>query len=70
MKTAHNYGYGYAQAMQGEEGFNSPVDINEMITSTQSIPDGDYRAMVEAGIEPDARQYWIGFNSFFKGRKK
>ncbi|MFA5348105.1 MAG: hypothetical protein WC294_08205 [Methanoregula sp.] len=61
MKTAREYGYEYA----AELGFDAPVDIDKMVTRSQSIPDGDYTAMVRDGVEPDARNYWRGFNSFF-----
>ena len=66
MKTESNFGREYAEAMQGEDGFDSPVDVEEMLTSSRDLPDGDYRAMKNAGIEnPDAREYWEGFNSYF-----
>ena len=65
MKTAREYGYEYAEAMQGEQGFDGPVDIKKMLGSTQEIPDGDYVAMVRDGVDPDAAEYWEGFNSFF-----
>jgi hypothetical protein len=66
MKTEHEYGFEYAEAMQGEEGFDKPVDIEKMLTASSDIPNDDYRAMKQAGIEnPDAREYWEGFNSFF-----
>ena len=66
MRTESDYGYKYAEENDGDEGFTGPVDIEEMVNSTQSIPDGDYTSMVAAGIEnPNAREYWKGFNSFF-----
>ena len=63
--TAWKIGREYAQEMAGEAGFDSPVDIEEMVTSSRDIPDGDYRFMRDHGIDPDAREYWQGFNSFF-----
>jgi hypothetical protein len=63
MKTEFDYGYEYAADNGGEYG---PVDIDEMVNSTQSIPDGDYTMMKKNGIEyPDTRKYWKGYNSFF-----
>ncbi len=69
MRTEFDFGYEYAQAgaIAHEEGFNGPIVIEEMINSTQSIPDGDYTSMVAAGIEnPNAREYWEGFNNYFE----
>ena len=40
------------------------VDIDAMATGSVDIPPGDYQAMRDSGIEqPDARQYWRGYNS-------
>lgn len=62
-----DFGRGYAEAMQGEDGFDGPVDIEEMVHGTTDIPPDDYRAMVDAGIaNPSAREYWSGFNSYFE----
>lgn len=66
MKTERDFGYENAEAMQGEDGYDAPVDINKMLGRSADIPDGDYHAMRDAGIEnPNAREYWKGFNSFF-----
>ena len=67
-KTEYDFGRAYAEwgSNEGEDGFNSPVDINTECSSTTDIPPDDYTAMVRAGIEnPNARRYWEGFNSFF-----
>ena len=67
MKTERDFGYETAEAMQGQPGYDSPVDIEEMVSGTVSIPEGDYWAMQDEGIEnPNAREYWRGFNSFFE----
>lgn len=66
MKTSFDYGYEYARAMQDKPGFDTPVDINTMLGGTVDIPTDDYLAMRQAGIEPDSREYWRGFNDFFK----
>ena len=61
MSTEFEYGYEYA-ADQGTE----PVDIEKMLTGSVDIPDGDYVEMKREGIEnPDPREYWEGFNSYF-----
>jgi len=67
MKTEREYGYEYAEAMQGEDGFDGPVDIDKMVGGSVDIPPDDYRTMIDSGIDnPDAREYWKGFNSFFE----
>ena len=59
MKTAYDYGYDYG--METDE--VTQVDVDDMIHSTESVPDGDYTAMEDAGVEPDASDYWDGFNA-------
>ena len=68
MKTEHDYGREYAEWLKSENDPNaSPADIDAMCRSTTAIPYGDYRAMVADGIDnPDAREYWKGFNSVFE----
>lgn len=67
MKTERDFGYEYARDMQGEGWFDGPVNIDDILNSTANMPDGDYCAMRAAGItDPDAREYWKGFNSFFE----
>jgi len=40
-KTAWDFGWEYAEFMQGEEGFDKPVNIEEIIhSSVESIPSG------------------------------
>jgi len=67
MKTSREFGYAYAEWGQTEkqDGFDGPVDVNAMLGGSVDIPEGDYRAMRNAGIEPDAREYWEGYNSYF-----
>ncbi len=66
MKTERDFGYETAEAMQ-EPGYDGPVDIDKEVCRTVSIPEGDYWAMQDEGIEnPNAREYWKGFNSFFE----
>jgi len=68
MKTEFDYGRDYAEFMNGymPETCNSSVDIDEMVSGTVSIPDDDHSEMVRNGIDnPNAREYWRGYNSFF-----
>lgn len=61
MKTERDFGFGFAED-QGD----GPVKIDEMITSSLDIPPDDYLAMLNAGIQnPDAREYWKGYNAYF-----
>jgi len=66
MKTERNYGYEYAEFLFEHGGVTGPADINKMLGATTSIPDEDYLAMQRNGISnPDATEYWRGYNSFF-----
>jgi len=66
MKTERDYGRAYAEAMRGEDGFDAPVDVEDALGRSVSIPPDDYRRMVADGIEnPDDREYWEGFNEAF-----
>lgn len=67
MKTSREFGYAYAEwgHTEKQDGFDGPVDVNAMLGGSVDIPEGDYRAMRNAKIEPDARQYWDGYNSYF-----
>ena len=61
MKTERDYGYDFA-ANTGD----GPVDINEMCSGSVDIPADDYNTMRNEGIEnPNAREYWAGYNSYF-----
>ena len=63
MKTEFYFGREYAEFLKSD----SIVALPDMVTSSTDIPDDDYRAMVDAGIEnPNAREYWRGFNSHCK----
>jgi hypothetical protein len=67
MKTEREFGREYAEYMVDSNQVPSgeQVNIDEMVNSTVSIPSGDYDAMVVAGIEnPNAREYWRGYNEY------
>lgn len=70
MKTEFDYGFENAVFMNENSYLDLdavPVDIDAMAASTVSIPEGDYAEMKRNGIEnPDPREYWKGFNSFFE----
>ena len=60
MKTERDFGREYAWAI----GATEPVNIEEMVTGTIDIPTEDFLEMIRSGIEnPDAREYWRGYNS-------
>lgn len=66
-KTEKNFGFEYAEWMHNAEKLSETVDVDEMCNSSNDIPDGDYSAMVNAGIEnPSARKYWMGYNEYMK----
>lgn len=62
-----DYGYEYAKFYHSlDPDVPGPVDIERELTSTIDIPPDDYRAMRDAGIaNPDAREYWQGYNAYF-----
>jgi len=68
MKTEYDFGRSYAQWLVNENDPQAtPANIDEMCGGLVDIPDGDYLAMVAAGIDnPDPRRYWEGFNSIFE----
>jgi len=67
MKTEKEFGREFAEQNHGQEGFDGPVDIEEMLGHTSDIPEEDYLEMKRVGINnPSAREYWRGFNSFFE----
>ena len=64
MKHEFDFGREYAESI--EEGFGSPVDIDQIVKRPCEIPSEDYLAMKREGIEnPDDCKYWEGFNSYF-----
>lgn len=66
IKTEFEYGQEYAEWIIDNEPTAGPVDIDAACGSSVDIPDGDYRAMREGGIEnPNARLYWSGYNNIF-----
>ncbi len=64
LKTARDFGRAFAKWCRDEQpDWFSAVSIYDMLESTSSISDGDCRAMEEASVLPDAREYWEGFNA-------
>lgn len=64
--SSFDYGRRYAKFLQAEQDIGAhAVDIERMVGGSVDIPPGDYLAMRTAGIEPNAREYWKGFNSLF-----
>jgi len=64
-RTEEDFGAEYAEELvrTGEVKAGAEVDEDEMCNSSVDIPEGDYEAMVDAGIEnPSARKYWRGYN--------
>lgn len=65
-RSSFDYGREYAEFLQAEQLEEAhTVDIERMLGGSVDIPPGDYQAMRTAGIEPNARDYWKGFNSLF-----
>jgi hypothetical protein len=68
-KTEEDFAAEYAEELvrTGEVQPGVEVDEDEMCNSTVSIPEGDYDAMVDSGIEnPSARKYWRGYNRYMR----
>jgi len=61
--TAAQVGAEYAEQMHADRLASGPVDVEEMMGGTNDIPDGDYCWMRDNGIEPNAREYWHGYNA-------
>lgn len=68
MKTAYDYGYEYAQFLHNDKQADGPVEIEKMVNQTVSIPDGDYTDMVRNGVDPNAREYWRGYNAYMEDK--
>lgn len=68
MTTAREFGFAYARwgAETFEEGFTGPVDVDRELGGITSIPDCDYTQMVRSGVNPDGREYWEGYNEFWR----
>ena len=67
MKTEFDFGRDYAEFLVNNtrEDVGS-INVNEMLGQSSDIPNDDYLAMKNDGIEnPDARKYWMGYNSYF-----
>jgi hypothetical protein len=61
--TAAQVGAEYAEQIHADRLASGPVNVEEMLGSTQDIPDGDCCCMRDNGIEPNAREYWHGYNA-------
>lgn len=72
MTKSYAAGREYAAELisTGEVGIGCEVDTDEMLNSTNEMPDGDYRAIEREGEEPDARQYWSGYNDYMRERSE
>ena len=62
--TAYQVGYEFAE----ESLADASVDVDEMLGHTNDVPDGDYCWMVDNGVEPNAREYWRGYNAAVAAR--
>jgi hypothetical protein len=61
--TERDFGYEHAKNID----VDGPVDVDEMCGQSADVPSDDYNAMVGYGIEnPDAREYWAGYNDYAK----
>ena len=66
MKNGRSFGRDYAEQLNADE----TVSVDEMVSGSVDIPTDDYSAMVDAGIEnPNAREYWAGYNDYVRGAK-
>lgn len=66
MRTERDYGLCFAEFMLKTGQAIGRVDINKMVGHTVDIPEDDYIEMRRNGIvNPDAREYWSGYNSRF-----
>ncbi|MGO9377317.1 MAG: hypothetical protein ACLP29_02045 [Dissulfurispiraceae bacterium] len=60
-----DFGRQYAEWLleTGQVELGDIIDVDSMVSRTSSIPDDDYRQMVNSGIRnPNARIYWQGYN--------
>ena len=65
--TAAQVGAEYAEQIFADRLASGPVDVEQLVNSTHDIPDGDYCWMRDNGIEPNAREYWTGYNAYMAG---
>ena len=59
--TAAQVGAEYAEQIFTDR-IQLQVDVSIPVR-IMDIPDGDYRWMRDNGIEPNAREYWHGYNA-------
>lgn len=59
--TAAQVGTEFAD-QQFADGCTNLVDVERAMGATSEIPDGDYCWMRDNGIEPNACEYWRGYN--------
>jgi hypothetical protein len=62
-QTAYEVGVEYAEQVHMDGVVSGAVNIDAMLVSTQDLPDGDYQWMVDNGVDPNAREYWRGYNA-------
>jgi hypothetical protein len=66
MKTERDFGREYAEHLNAD----GVVNVDEMVSGSVDIPTDDYLAIIDAGIEnPNARDYWAGYNDHVRGAK-
>jgi hypothetical protein len=64
LKNAREFGEAYADWCVNHDNYtDGPVEYEK---TYPTIPEGDYIMMKNRGIETNDREYWEGFNSFFK----
>lgn len=63
-----NAGFQYAEWLEDVGANPQTVDIGKQVNRTQSIPEEDAAALIrEDGVKnPDAREYWAGFNAYLE----
>jgi hypothetical protein len=60
--TAAQVGAEYAEQIHSE-GAAVHGENFARTDASGDIPDGDYTWMISNGIEPSAREYWLGYNA-------
>jgi hypothetical protein len=67
MKTEQDFGREFAEFISTEDTVVSQGEPTVQPDTNAEIPNEDYLSMQRSGIEnPDARAYWMGYNSFFE----
>lgn len=62
MKTAYDWGWEFASVNKADE------KNEDWEGKTQDLPEEDYLDMKRAGVNPDARLYWAGYNEYVARR--